>query len=65
MPRREIVESHGGRLEVKTKLGSGTRFRVVLPSVPLMAAHTRSFEKSAPEVVSAQEKLTRTGASGS
>ncbi|HLL71713.1 MAG TPA: ATP-binding protein [Pyrinomonadaceae bacterium] len=42
---REIVESHGGRLEVKSKLGSGTRFRVVLPSIPLMASHTRSFEK--------------------
>jgi len=46
---REIVESHGGRLEVKSKLGSGTRFRVVLPSIPLMASHTRSLEKPAPE----------------
>ncbi|HYG10740.1 MAG TPA: ATP-binding protein [Pyrinomonadaceae bacterium] len=43
---REIVESHGGRLEVKSKLGSGTRFRVVLPSIPLMASHARSVEKS-------------------
>ncbi|MCA1566596.1 MAG: HAMP domain-containing protein [Acidobacteria bacterium] len=43
---REIVESHGGRLEVKSKLGSGTRFRVVLPSIPLMASHARSAEKS-------------------
>jgi len=43
---REIVESHGGRLEVKSKLGSGTRFRVVLPSTPLMASHARSAEKS-------------------
>ncbi|MCA1555311.1 MAG: ATP-binding protein, partial [Acidobacteria bacterium] len=56
---REIVESHGGRLEVKSKLGSGTRFRVVLPSIPLMAAHARSFEKSASE-----EKATKTGAAG-
>ena len=43
---REIVESHGGRLEVKSKLGSGTRFRVVLPSIPLMASHARSAEKA-------------------
>ena len=43
---REIVESHGGRLEVKSKIGSGTRFRVVLPSIPLMASHARAADKS-------------------
>jgi signal transduction histidine kinase len=54
---REIVESHGGRLEVKSKLGSGTRFRVVLPSTPLMASHARSAEKS-----SQAKTAARTGA---
>ena len=29
---REIVEAHGGRLEVESKVNVGTRFRIVLPS---------------------------------
>ncbi|MCA1635954.1 MAG: HAMP domain-containing protein [Acidobacteria bacterium] len=29
---REIIETHGGRVEVESKLGAGTRFRIVLPS---------------------------------
>jgi signal transduction histidine kinase len=32
---REIVEAHGGRLDVESRVGVGTRFRVVLPSKPL------------------------------
>ena len=32
---REVVEAHGGRLEVESKEGSGTRFRVVIPSAPV------------------------------
>lgn len=56
---REIVESHGGRLEVKSKLGSGTRFRVVLPSIPLMASHARTAENS-----SLAKTAAKTGAGG-
>jgi signal transduction histidine kinase len=59
---REIVESHGGRLEVKSKLGSGTRFRVVLPSISLMASHARSFEKP-PRDKSDKATTTKTSAS--
>ena len=30
---RKIVENHGGRIEVKSKVGKGTKFAVVLPAV--------------------------------
>jgi signal transduction histidine kinase len=42
---REIVEAHGGRLEVESKLEAGTRFRVVLPS-RLFASGERSSRSS-------------------
>lgn len=39
---REVVEAHGGRLEVESQLGVGTRFRVVLPSRLLTSGGPRS-----------------------
>jgi signal transduction histidine kinase len=32
---REVVEAHGGRIDVESRRSSGTRFRVVLPSRPV------------------------------
>jgi signal transduction histidine kinase len=34
---REIVRTHGGHIDVESKRGSGTTFRVVLPSEPKIA----------------------------
>ena len=38
---REIVRAHGGRIEVESKKGSGTCFRVVLPSEQIMMSRGR------------------------
>ncbi|HEV2765187.1 MAG TPA: ATP-binding protein, partial [Pyrinomonadaceae bacterium] len=44
---REIVEAHGGRLDVESKVGAGTRFRVVLPSKPLtLRDHFQQSQRS-------------------
>jgi signal transduction histidine kinase len=32
---REVIEAHGGRIDVESKQGSGTCFRIVLPSRPV------------------------------
>lgn len=39
---REIVEAHGGRLNVESERGVGTCFRVVLPSTPITGATRRN-----------------------
>jgi signal transduction histidine kinase len=43
---REIVAAHGGRIDVESKVGVGTCFRVVLPSTPVTRASQISAARS-------------------
>lgn len=54
----EIVEAHGGRLDVESKLGVGTRFRVVLPSAPFIQSRDGSSSSSS----GGQEQKRKTSA---
>ena len=42
---REVVEAHGGRIEVESKKGEGTRFRVVLPSDQTVTSRASGAQK--------------------
>jgi len=45
-----IVQAHGGRVELTTALGQGTRFRVVFPAVPLADDPNEDDCEAAPSV---------------